>query len=234
MKKEWLFLGILCAGVLFFIEPAWAAETLDLATQREGHRLSEESEPRVRCALSKINQAYTITKGPWERAQRGTQEGIYDGFFIATKNKKRDVYAVFSEPFFSIRWLYVVKSDSGISPSDPDFRTKRFSADIGSARLTWLRERYEKGEISRSVVAVDKPEQIMKMLATQRIDVALMNDHNFETTIKSVALNADAFKTYLIRDTPAGAYFSKEFMKVNPEFLDKFNAAMKQCVTELK
>jgi polar amino acid transport system substrate-binding protein len=232
MKKEWLILGILCTCMVAITEWTLAAETLVLATQREGHRLSQESEPHVRCALSKLNQAYTISRGPWERAQRGAKEGTYDGFFIATRNKDRDAYAVFSEPFFFIRWLYVVKNDSGISPGDLDFHTKRFSADIGSARLTWLRERYEKGEIRHDVLAVDKPEQIVKMLATQRIDVGLLNDHSLETATRESGLSADEFKTYLIRDIPAGAYFNKAFLRANPEFLGKFNAAIKQCLAE--
>ena len=84
-------------GMIFLLMlltlPAAAGE-IRLAKQREGNKLSEEGEPFVRCAMDLLSEMYTITRGPWGRAQRGTEDGIYDGFFMAAKNKKRDAYAI--------------------------------------------------------------------------------------------------------------------------------------------
>ncbi|MDM8535602.1 ABC transporter substrate-binding protein [Desulfobacterales bacterium HSG17] len=208
--------------------PAYA-DPIKLATQREGHRLSAESAPFVKCAMNMINQPYLIDKIPWERAQKDTEDGINDGFFIATKNKKRDSYAVFAEPIYTIRWLYIVNKDSGIAPGNTDFNTRLFCADIGSARYKWLDAKYSKGEISNEITAVDLPEQMLKMLKANRIDVAVINAHGFDTALKKLSLPPDTFKTFLMREIPAGIYFNKKFLNNTPDFIEKFNNALKRC-----
>jgi hypothetical protein len=89
MKTKWICLAMLCFGIFHLLSLIAVAGEIKLATQKEGHKLSAESEPYVRCAMDMINQPYTITKVPWGRAQRRTEDGTYDGFFIATKNDKR-------------------------------------------------------------------------------------------------------------------------------------------------
>ena len=227
MKKIVLIFAVMCFAI-----PA-AADGIKLATQPKGHRLSKESEPFVRCAMDMIGKPYTIFNLPWERAQRGTIDGTYDGFFIATRNEKRDAYAVFSETFYAIKWLYVVNKDSAIFPDQPEFASKRFAADQGSARLLWLKERFGKGEISEAVTVVDTPGQILKMLSANRIEVGLMNDHSFSSSIHDLSLDPQNFKTFLVRDTPAGVYFSKRFLTDNPEFMGIFNNAVLKCKKRL-
>lgn len=223
-----MFRLCLIAATVLWVMPAFADE-IKLATQREGHVLSQESELFVRCAMDTFGRKYTIIKGPWERAQRGTKEGLYNGFFVATKTKERDAYAVFSEPFYAIKWLYVIYKKSGITPDDMTFIDRRFSADMGSARLSWLEDRYNKGDISKRVTAVDTNEQILKMLLANRVDVGLMNDHGFEKSIQNLGIDQDHFQTFILRDTPAGVYFSRHFLNENPKFLEKFNRAMGNC-----
>ncbi|MEE8432218.1 MAG: transporter substrate-binding domain-containing protein [Candidatus Desulfatibia sp.] len=235
MKTRWIFFVALCFAILFPLRMLAAAGEIKLATQREGHRLSAESEPIVRCAMDMINQPFTITKmPPWERAQRGTENGTFDGFFIATKNDKRDSYAVISEPMFTIKWLYVIHKDSEISPDDIDFKNRRFAADIGSARFKWLEDRRKKGEIIKEIISVDSPDQMMKMLVANRIDVAFMNAHGLEKSIENLSLDPDNFKTFIIREIPGGIYFSKAFLRKNSGFLEKFNAALSGCKKQEK
>ena len=193
-----------------------------------------ESEPYVRCAMDMIGRPYTIANVPWERAQRGTEDGAYDGFVIATRAEKRDEYATLSKTFYAVRWLYVVNKNSGISPEHPDFSSKRFSAARGSARLVWLEARYKKGEIREAVTVVDTPEQILKMLSANRIDVGLMNDHGLNSSIQNLSLDSDSFKTFMVRDTPAGVYFRRRFLNSNPEFMEIFNDAVLKCKKRLK
>ena len=203
-----------------------------LATQREGNPLLEAGKPYMECAMKAMGQPYRLVRGPWERAQRGTERGEYDGFLVAAKNAKRDKYAVFSEPFVNVDWIYVVKKESGISPDDADFNSRVFSANLGSARLIWLKERYEKGIIDK-LESVDTSDQVLRMLMADRIDVALVNNFDFVLLLQTISFDPKDFKTHLVRRVPAATYFSKKFLSENPEFLQKYNAGIINCKKKL-
>ncbi len=223
---------IVIAWLFFFSLPV-AAEELKLATQLHGHRLSEESKPYVCCALDKLNFTYSICHVPWERAQREAAEGRYHGFFIATRNHRRDEFAEFSNPFYTIKWLYIVHRDCMVRPDSPGFLSLRFSADIGSARLTWLEDQFKQGVFNKEITEVDQPEQVLKMIQAGRVEVGVLNDHSFETALNKLSLPREAFRTFAMRNTPGGIYFNREFLARHPGFLDRFNHAMDACKREL-
>lgn len=221
---------VLLVTIALFAGPGGADE-IRLATQPKGHRLSVESRPYVECALKAMGRAYTIEQVPWKRAQRETEAGAYDGFFIATRNDKRDVYAVFSSPFYAIKWLYVVKVHSALSPDLPNFKTSRFGADLGSARLAWLQRQKAAGEITGGVMGVNSPDQVLKMLLSGRIEVGLLNDHGLTQSLARLCLDPGRFRTFWVHDTPAGVYFSKSFLKKNLGFMEGFDRAIDTCKT---
>ena len=220
---------IIVIAWLFFLSLPVTAEELKLATQPHGHKLSEESKPYVCCALDKLNFTYSISHVPWERAQRETAEGRYHGFFIATRNDRRDRFAEFSKPFYSIKWIYVGQKDFMVRPDSPGLVSLGFSADIGSARLVWLEEQFTQGTFNKKITAVDQPEQILKMIQAGRVDVGVLNHHRFRTALNNLSLPRDDFRTFVMRTTPAGIYFNKEFLVHHPGFLGRFNHAMDAC-----
>ena len=204
-------------------------ERILLARQPGWSSLSNTGEPFIQCAMEKVNQPYEIIHIPWERAQWGTKTGAYDGFFMASQNQSRDVYATFSHPFVMIRWFYVLKKNSPFSPEQENFHSLVFSANLGSARLTWLEKRYQEGKISKKIEAVGKPEQMIRMLLADRIDVALMNDFDLDQTLKILSASPSRFKTFLVREIPTAIYFSKKFLQKKPFFLKEINTALVQC-----
>ncbi|MDE1465726.1 hypothetical protein [Spartinivicinus poritis] len=48
----------------------------------------------LRCVFKKMNQSFSITILPWERAQTMVQEGFYHGFYSASQSKSRDQFAI--------------------------------------------------------------------------------------------------------------------------------------------
>ena len=234
MKTKYLCFLIVGIGLLFPCNLLAAGEEVKIATHQGDHRLSITTTPFIQCALEMIDQPYSITKVPWARAQMGTEEGVYDAFFSAAQNAKRGLYAVFSPSIFSIKWFYVVNKDSGISPDDTDFNSKKFSANLGSARLTWLKVKQSKGEIQKKVIEVDTSDQAMRMLAANRIDVVLMNGHGLENSLTALSMDRNDIKTFLVHELPSGIYFSKEFSERNPGFLERFNGALLKCNSRLR
>lgn len=234
MKIKWICVAILYFGIPCYLISAEAPREIKLATQREGNLLSEKGQPYIKCAMGMINQPYKNIRVPWKRAQLGTEKGEYDGFFMASKNDKRDVYAIQSEVFVAIEWLYLTKKGTEISPNNENFNSRIFAADKGSNRLSWLEKQHKEGKIIKKIQVVNELEQLMKMLMGHRIDVALTNNFGYEQTLTKLSLDSNNFKTFVARTIPTAIYFSKEFLKKNPGFLKRFNASMRECKKQLK
>jgi len=205
-----------------------ASETLRLATGTT-LSLTQKAMPYLECALTNLEQPKAITSMPWARAQIATEQGLYDGFFMASRNHKRDQYAVLSEPFFNIDWVYIVRKESDLLPNTPKFQQAIFVVDIGSARSSWLKDEFDNGHISHEIVKTFDATIALTMLASGRVDIALLNNINSETAFKQTGYSASDFQTFVIKSIPVGVYFSKTFLATNPDFLENFNTNIKRC-----
>jgi len=203
-------------------------QVIKLATAKPGSLLSAAGEPLVHCAMGKTNMPYEIIKVPWVRAQRDTEQGLFDGFFMASRNSRRDEYATWSTPFVTIQWLYVVMEDTEISLNH--LSHLQFAANLGSARLAWLEEQYKLGKLNKTINAVDSNKQALKMVLNRRIDVALMNNFDLNKTIKQLSIEPLSLKTFVAKENPTALYFSKLFLDANAGFLDEFNASLLSCI----
>ncbi len=226
INRFWLTL--VCLGFLSPLGVTTARGEIRLATQVEENTVSEEGILLVVCAMDMIGEPYTITRVPWARAQRDTERGVFDGFFQASRNAQRDAYAVYSEPFVWIKWLYVTRKGAGISPEDPDFGTRIFSANLGSARLRWLQVKQESGEISELTPA-ETPYVAIKMMLTDRVDVVLTNNFDLKGVFEEQSVDPYRVEIFTAREVPTAVYFGKEFVANNPGFLDRFNQSIKEC-----
>ena len=232
MFSKLSLLTMIFLGVLFASQHLLAIE-IRLATQPAGSALTLKGEPYINCAMASLNQAFKIKYMPWKRAQIETKKGVSDGFFMASQNEERDVYATLSEPIFVIKWLYVTRKGSNISPRNADFYTKIFSANLGSARHSWLMEQRNQGIIDKEITAPPAPASLLKMLLAGRVDVALMSSTDFNEKVEALAIDINQINTYVEREKPVGLYFSKTFIRDNPKFLNSFNDAMKECKKQI-
>lgn len=176
LRKQLLAAFILGALVVLKAGSAAASEEIRFATELV-RALHQKGEPYIECAIGKMERRYQVSSVPWARAQLGTQHGEYDGFFVASQNSKCSQYAVFSEPFFNIEWLYVVKRGSSITLGDADFTQRHFEANLQMA---------------------------------------------FEKTDQDPA----SFQTFFAMSKPVGAYFGKEFLQREADFLESYNGSM--------
>ncbi len=233
MFTKWILLAKITFAVLCYSNLLVAKE-IKLATQPIGNTLTKQAEPYINCAMSMLDQPFKIYRVPWKRAQVSTKFDKYHGFFMASKNKERDTYATLSEPFVTIKWIYVTSKERKISPLDLNFNTRLFAAHLGSARHKWLDEQFNKGLIQKGIVTFTKSEILLKMLLLNRIDVALFNNIDFEQLVKNVPVNMSEIEVHIQREIPTGIYFSNTFIAENPSFLERFNSTLTQCKTKLK
>ena len=226
IKSIWFGLSILSCVVAH-------GQTIDsdirLATQTPANALSKQGIPYIRCAMEKLKQPYTVESIPWKRAQKATEQGHYDGFFMASKTKKRDKYATLSQPFIIIKWFYVTKKNRHISPQDSDFYSRKFIANLGSARHQWLQGQVDKGIIHSTIESPVDEASSLKMLMLDRVDVALINSIQLNELIEKLSIKMKELTLYTAKQKPTGVYFSHTFIKQNPKFLQKFNLVIETC-----
>jgi len=191
--------------------------------------LNQKGLPYIKCALAKSGYSSEIKSMPWARAQLVTERGLYDGFFVASKNDKRDQYAVMSEPFFNIDWLFIVNRESGLSPDNPKFLKGIFAANRGTARNAWLKNQYDNGIISHEVVTTTDAMRALMMLALGRVDIVLENSTNLDAVFQQTSYTSSDFQSFVAKSVPMGVYFNKDFLNRHPDFLNKFNAGIKEC-----
>lgn len=227
---KYMAAGLLC--VLCINIPGTARGESEIRMARQTNSgLSDKGEPYVKCALSKMNRPYSITKAPWKRVQKMTEAGKFDGYYMATQNDKRDQYADVSWKFIEIKWLFVVKKGSSISPEDADFPDKKFAVNLGSARHLWLAKKIETEKFPRNLVSTTSSLSSLKMVALGRVDVTLENDQNLDLAFSTSELSRSDFDYQVAKVKYAGVYFSKEFLKKETGFLEHFNKSLKLCKT---
>jgi len=188
-----------------------------------------EGQVVVECAFKKMGISLKVEHVPWTRAQVGTEEGVYDGFFMASKNSRRDSYAIFSQPFMKVEWVYVTRRRDQLQKSDEDFSRKIFAANVGSSRLHWLTKKYRNREISNEVLTAETTEQLLKMLIVSRMDIVLENASNIEKIVAEGKIDMSNLEIFPAHERPLAVYFGQSFIESNPDFLKAYNASIARC-----
>lgn len=227
-----LMLVVLCLAAGVFSINKVQGKTLTLVAET-GSPLIKSAYPLLKCAFDKLAQNYEIIERPWKRAQFKTRDGQYDGFFMASKNETRDSYAVFSYPFITIEWLYIMRKEDKTTPIDAKFNELIFAANQGSARYAWLANKFKAHEISNLAYSTHDPALTLKLLLKGRYDVALENRANFNKTLLDSSMREADFNVFVAQEKQLGIYFSSSFIQNHPKFLTLYNSSMKHCLTKL-
>jgi len=224
-----LIAGFLSVNVLALKSPVWAANRVLTLARQPGAAVTDKALPILVCILKKMDQPFEFVGVPWKRAQVGTRSGVYDGFFIASRNERRDSYAVPSSPLIYTKWYFVTNKAQALSPENSTFRDLSFGANLGTARQQWLNIEKEKGRLRGRIEVGANTATTWKMLIRDRFDVLLENQQNLNKFLIQEQRVKEDFNIYSARKIPLSVYFGKEFLTRSPNFLTLFNSKIKDC-----
>ena len=180
----------------------------------------------VRCVFGKLERPLDIRVVPWKRAQRLVQDHVADGFFAASQNDKRDRYATMSAIIAEQKWVWYHLKRKKIDPNAENFKsTYRVSSFLGANMHKFLEE--NDYNVYRNAPPVNS-ELLLRMLLSERIDVALANDQVMNELVSTFNVGHQLESTAL-RNKPLGVYFSKRFLLGNKKFLNSFNSHVASC-----
>ncbi|EHY1015699.1 transporter substrate-binding domain-containing protein [Vibrio vulnificus] len=179
---------------------------------------------RLKCVMKVMDQPYQITMTKWDRAQIMTEVGSQHGFFLASRNSKRDEYADYSVPVEQQNWSWFSLSDSTELDSAMFKSQVEVAALFGSNQWFWLQQNgYRVNKKPRATKA------LIELMLNGEVGAVLGNDAVINETIKKMGISYRAISQTRIKSDPLGVYFSKAFTKKYPNFLNEFNEAVYQC-----
>ena len=179
---------------------------------------------RVRCVFDKMATPLEIQVVPWKRAEFLVEQGMVDGFFAASQNSFRDEIAVKTAAIADQVWNWYLLKDNPLSPENQDFKQKAtVGGFVGANMLKWMKEQ------NYNVNATPKnTEGLLKLLLARRVDAVMANNHVMQALLQKYGVE-DQVKVYLNKDKPLFVYFSKDFLKKQPLFIEKFNELVPGC-----
>jgi polar amino acid transport system substrate-binding protein len=179
---------------------------------------------RVRCVLKKMDTPLEVQVVPWRRAQLLVKRGNADGFFAASQNESRDEFAVKTMSIADQQWNWYLLKENSLSPRDQSFKEKAsVGGFVGANMLKWMQEQNYK------VTAIpNDTEGLLKILLARRVDAVMANNYVMQALLQNYGVE-DQVKIYLNVDKPLFVYFSKEFIKSRPMFIEKFNNLIPEC-----
>lgn len=179
----------------------------------------------LNCVMTRLKQDYRVIFLPWGRAQKGVELGMYDAFFAASHNDKRDIYAVQSNTFIEQDWNFYLLKDSKIPSSPTEIKsTAVFASRQHSNTTHWLVE--NNFMIAHQTNSID---QLIKLLIHKRVDAIMENSLLFQSAVERAELDMDQFKRVHNKSKPLGVYFGKIFLAKYPEFITDFNEHTSAC-----
>jgi polar amino acid transport system substrate-binding protein len=179
---------------------------------------------RVRCVFDKMAIPLEIQVVPWRRAQLLVERGMVDGFFAASQNDVRDGFALKTTKIADQKWNWYLLKENPLSPQDPSFKEKAtVGGFVGANMLKWMKEQ------GYNVTAIPKnTEGLLNLLLARRVDAVMANNYVMQALLQQYGVE-DQVKIYLNMEKPLFVYFSKDFLKSQPMFIEKFNGFVPEC-----
>lgn len=179
----------------------------------------------LKCVLKKMKIEYSIKVLPWKAAQDQVKDNKADAFYSAGITTERNSYATPTDKIANYKWIWVLNKNSDLDPSKPEFlTTATVAAKFGTGPEFYL---YEK---NYKVIASPKELiQLFEMLRAKRFDAFLTPEEPTLEVFKNNLVNKEHFKFIFHSNNALVFYFSKKYIKNNPNIIKQFNLALKNC-----
>ena len=181
------------------------------------------------CIMSRINQPFIIHKLPWKRAQEETKAGTLDGFFSASRNEDRDVYATLSKVFLpQERIFYTLKENISVPLEKYTLEYILQNISVGARFGSNTLHSLKKGNYIIGATPHTQS-QLLKMLELGRIGTVLENSLVFPDLVQKMGKSMLDFYLVTQKKKNMGVYFGHLFLEQHPDFLEKFNQHVQAC-----
>ncbi|MGY5451582.1 hypothetical protein ACVFI8_11655 [Agarivorans sp. MS3-6] len=174
--------------------------------------------------MQELNVSYQSKMVPnYKRAFSDVENGMADGFFLASQNQQRDQVAVFSHPILFNNWSWFFRYDSYLDPDAEGFKSSaKVSSIEGTNTLRWLNKHYYR--------VIGKQKNVAKLAQLlfdlKRIDAAFLSADVFKTANVHTNIISGEYIEVVQRSAPFGIYISKNYLAKHPDFMLRLNLAI--------
>ncbi|WP_414830862.1 hypothetical protein [Alteromonas sp. H39] len=183
-------------------------------------REHERIVPVLRCIFDNLSLDMEVLEMPWVRAKRELQAGNVEGIFLTSE--KNISLGVPTNPVYLEKWhAYTVK------PPDALGETPRLGVIRGSDEHQWLLSQ----GMSRFMEAVSYS-QLFKLLSADRVQAFIADSKSLALDNMTTPNNNRLYSTF-VRYAAKTLTFSKQYVESNPKIVQRFNASITHCNTEV-
>jgi ABC-type amino acid transport substrate-binding protein len=188
-------------------------------------RIQGGSIEHIECIFNRLPYSQRTVPMPWRRAHQEVRKHTIDGFFTTVLLDEADIHGILSEPLVLENWYWFWRVDT---PEPASWQKNyRLGVILGSPQALWLKQQ----DYSAPMTANNLP-QLLKLLVSKRIDVILADKEHFERAAAGLNIDNDSYRFRFYRYMPLGVYFSRHFLKAQPDFLKQFNRHIYLCAPE--
>ncbi|MEH8015735.1 transporter substrate-binding domain-containing protein [Rheinheimera muenzenbergensis] len=157
------------------------------------------------------------------RALIDMQNQQIDMFFLATENAERSHVAQFSLPVITTDWSWVwLKARKDVVPGSEQFRQDALvSAQMNSNIFSWLQQHKYK-----ITAGTNNIHGLFKLLDFNRVDAIMLPSDVATALIAKQQLDASRYNMQQELTLPFGFYVSNNYLSLQPDFLQRLNAAI--------
>lgn len=192
-------------------------------SERNG-RLDGRCVEIMNCVFRRLDRDWRGRILAWPRARVQMEAGELDGFFTGIPDAGAEQYARPSVPLALEKWYWFAARETLFMRAEfPE--GVRIGVLRDSTTLLWLQNR----NIEPHTV-VSSPQQLIKLLATGRIDAYLSDIRVARRAARKLETTLEGFARRFYQYMPLVAWFSRDFLETEPGFLEAFNARVNHCI----
>ena len=183
----------------------------------------------VREVMEEAHLSYAINPVPnYGRAFKDMVDGRSDGFFPASRNDNRDLYAVFSTAIDESQWTWVAEKYRAFDLCNIQKKDVVVGVQLNSNLHNWLVLN------GYNVITVGNVESLLRFFDTKRADIIFIPKAVFLESIKKENRSIGEFDFKVENTKDLGIYISKDYLVEDPGIIDRINNAVEKVKAKRK
>ncbi len=212
-------------------------------------QITDKSKDVLRCIFDKMQLSYAITEVPWLRAQRYLSTQTVAGVITTMPYREAEAHAVLSAPLALEKWSWYFEA-TDLLFDDTNKHQLNIGAISNSNQAIWL-----KAQGYQNLTLVETYQQLLILIEKKRIDAFIADQATLKPALQSALLstlqstlqstqqstrqttilknNYLKIKSKFLNYVPQGIYFSKAYLKDQPNLMQSFNENVSLCTPDV-